>query len=214
MNPTRTERRSHRRTASHARLQEERQQPLPAWLATRTARRALALLPAATFAVGVLAATVGGGFALISAFTGLCAYALAVLRRATRMLDNVPEDLLDEREISDRDHAYRRGFNLTLSLLGALALLAVLDNVLAQEAGVQLLENSGWPVLIGATFLTASMLPAAALAWTWRDPMDEADDLGESASPVPADPVIPRCARCRRRPGTSRSRRRPSTTRA
>ena len=179
MNPTRTERRAHRRTASHARLQEERQQPLPAWLATRTARRALALLPAATFAVGVLAATVGGGFALISALTGLCAYALAVLRRATRMLDNVPEDLLDEREISDRDHAYRRGFNLTLSLLGALALLAVLDNVLAQETGVQLLENSGWPVLVGATFLTASMLPAAALAWTWRDPMDEDDDLDE-----------------------------------
>lgn len=182
MNPTRTtrtERRSHQRAASHARRQEQRQQPLPAWLATRTARRALALLPGATFAIGVLAATVGGGFSLISGLAALSACALAVLRRATRMLDDAPEDLLDEREISDRDHAYRRGFTLIMWLLSVLTILAVLDSLLAQEAGVQLLKPSGWPVLVGATFLTATMLPAAALAWTWREPVLESDDFDE-----------------------------------
>lgn len=185
MNPTRTtrtERRSHQRAASHARLQEQRQQPLPAWLATRTARRTLALLPAATLALGALVAVTGGGDfnpALISVGTALGTYALTVLRRATRMLDDAPEDLLDEREISDRDHAYRRGFRLTLGLLGGLAVLAVLDNVLAQEAGVQLLQTKGWVVLLVASFLTATMLPAAALAWTWREPVLESDDFDE-----------------------------------
>jgi hypothetical protein len=177
MNPTRTERRAHARAATQARLQEQRQQPLPAWLATRTARRALALLPVATFAIGVLAAAAGGGFptAMISVAVALVSYALAVLRRATRMLDNTPENLLDEREISDRDHAYRRGFRLTLVLLGALTLLAGFDSFLAEEAGVQLFDTMGWVVLLVASFLTATMLPAAALAWTWREP----DDLDE-----------------------------------
>ncbi|MCI2237991.1 hypothetical protein MN205_05730 [Kineococcus sp. TRM81007] len=40
-------------------MRNERQQPLPAWLATRTSRRALALVPVATFArtVGAPCAT-------------------------------------------------------------------------------------------------------------------------------------------------------------
>jgi hypothetical protein len=174
MNPTRTERRARTRAATQARLQAERQQPLPAWLATRTARRALTLLPVATFALGVLAAAAGGGFttAMISVAVALVSYALAVLRRATRMLDNAPVDLLDEREISERDHAYRRGFRLTLVLVGALTLLAGLNSFLAQEAGVQLFDTVGWMVLLVASFLTATMLPAAALAWTWREPED------------------------------------------
>ncbi|WP_432484099.1 hypothetical protein [Kineococcus esterisolvens] len=180
MNPASTERRAHLRAATQARLQEQRQQPLPAWLATRTARRALALLPMATFALGVLAATAGGGFntAVLSAATSLLAsYAIVALRRATRMLDNAPESLLDEREISDRDHAYRRGFRLTLLLLGALTVLTVLNSFLAQEAGVQLFESVGWMALIFASLLTATMLPAAALAWNWREPALEPDDL-------------------------------------
>ncbi|MBB2903121.1 hypothetical protein FHR75_003963 [Kineococcus radiotolerans] len=180
MNPIGTEYRAHRRAATHARLQEQRQQPLPAWLATRTARRALALLPAATFASGVLAATVGDFDPGLVAFAiAPASYALAVLRRATRMLDDAPENLLDEREISDRDHAYRRGFRLTLLLLGALAVLAVLDNLLADEAGMQIVETGGWTTLLVASFLTATMLPAAALAWTWREPVLEADGFNE-----------------------------------
>ncbi|NAZ81548.1 hypothetical protein GTR02_06925 [Kineococcus sp. R8] len=180
MNPIGTEYRAHRRAATHARLQEQRQQPLPAWLATRTARRALALLPAATFASGVLAATVGDfDLGLVACATAPVSYALTVLRRATRMLGDAQENLLDEREISDRDHAYRRGFRLTLSLLGVLAVLAVLDNLLAQEAGVQLLKTSGWPVLVVATSLTATMLPAAALAWSWREPVLESHEFDQ-----------------------------------
>jgi len=174
------ERRAQRRVEAEARVREQRRQPLPPWLATRTARRALALLPVATFALGVVAATAGGGFttAVIGGATSLLgSYGTAALRRATRMLDNAPQDLLDEREISDRDHAYRRGYRLTLLLLGALILLAVLNSFLAEEEGLQFIGSVGWMVLIFASFFTAAMLPAAASAWHWRDPVDEADDL-------------------------------------
>ncbi|PRY12478.1 hypothetical protein [Kineococcus rhizosphaerae] len=189
MNPTNTrpprgsaQRRAQLRAQTEARVQEQRQQPLPPWLATRTARRTLALLPVATFGLGVLAATAGGGTntALLGAATSVVGSSgIGALRRATRMLDRAPENLLDEREISDRDHAYRRGFHLTLVLLGLVAVLAALNSFLAQEAGLQLFESVGWMVLTFASFLTTTMLPAAALAWNWRAPVDEADDLGE-----------------------------------
>jgi len=160
-------------------VREERRQPLPPWLATRTARRALALLPVPTFALGVLAATAGGGFttAMIGGTTALLgSYGTAALRRATRMLDSAPQTVLDEREISDRDHAYRRGFRLTLVLFAALILVAVLNSFLTQQAGLQLIGSVGWMVLIFASFFTAAMLPAAALAWHWRQPVEETDD--------------------------------------
>lgn len=189
MNPTNTrlprgsaQRRTQLRAHTEERLQEQRQQPLPPWLASRNARRTLALLPAATFSLGVLAATAGGGFntAVLGGATSIVgSYGIGALRRATRMLDHAPENLLDEREISDRDHAYRRGFRLSLVLLGALTFLAVLNSFLAEEAGLQLFESVGWMALIFASLLTAAMLPAAALAWNWRDPVDEADDLDE-----------------------------------
>ncbi|WP_432537287.1 hypothetical protein [Kineococcus arenarius] len=176
------QRRARLRAEMEARVQEQRRQPLPTWLATRTARRALALLPAATFALGVAAAVAGGG-ALTALLVGvtsvLGATGIVQLRRATRMLDNAPEGLLDEREISDRDHAYRRGFRLTLVLLGALVALAVLNGFLAQETDLELVGGVGWMALLFASSLTAGMLPAAALAWHWRAPADEVDDLDE-----------------------------------
>ncbi|WP_432489430.1 hypothetical protein [Kineococcus sp. SYSU DK018] len=176
------QRRARLRAEMEARVQEQRRQPLPAWLATRTTRRVLALLPVATFTLGVCAAVAGGGAltALLGGVTSLLgATGVVQLRRATRMLDNAPEGLLDEREISERDHAYRHGFRLTLVLLGALLALAVLNGFLAQETDVELVGSVGWMALLFASFLTAGMLPAAALAWNWCAPVDEVDDLDE-----------------------------------
>ncbi|WP_432509137.1 hypothetical protein [Kineococcus auxinigenes] len=175
-------RRERLRAEVEAHLQEQRQQPLPSWLATRTSRRTLALLPVVTFALGAAASVAGGG-ALTALLVGVTSIlgstGIVQLRRATRMLDNAPEGLLDEREISERDHAYRRGFRLTLVLLGALVALAVLNGFLAQETGVRLVGSVGWMAVLFASSLAASMLPAAALAWHWRAPVDEADDLDE-----------------------------------
>ncbi|WP_337062747.1 hypothetical protein [Kineococcus sp. G2] len=176
------QRRARLRAEMQARVQEQRQQPLPPWLATRTARRALALLPALTFTLGVAAAVAGGGAltALLMGTTSIVgATGIVQLRRATRMLDTAPEDLLDERELSERDHAYRRGFRLTLVLLGALLTLAVLNGFLAQETDLELVGSVGWMALLFASSLAAGALPAAALAWHWRAPADEVDDLDE-----------------------------------
>ncbi|MFB9375676.1 hypothetical protein ACFFKU_17835 [Kineococcus gynurae] len=167
------------RAQTDARLQERRQSPLPPWLATRISRRALALLPVATFGLGVTAATVGGPATptVVGAMAVVGSVGLGALRRATRMLDHAPENLLDEREISDRDHAYRRGSRLTMVLLGVLAGLAMLNDFLVRQADGRLVESQGWWALTFSALLTAGMLPAAALAWYWRDPVDEGDDV-------------------------------------
>ena len=44
---------------------------------------------------------------------------------------------------------------------------------------MQIVETGGWTTLLVASFLTATMLPAAALAWTWREPVLEADGFNE-----------------------------------
>lgn len=56
------QRRARLRAQMEERLHHQRQQPLPAWLATTTTRRCPALVPVATFALGVVAAVTGGGF--------------------------------------------------------------------------------------------------------------------------------------------------------
>ena len=173
------QRRAQLRTAMETRMQEKRQRPLPTWLASRSGRRTLSLVPAATFTVGVLAAAVGDTIA--GAFLGLSvailgASGILLLRRATLMLDTAPENLLDEREIGERDQAYRRGFQLTLTLLGTLMLLAALDAFLTKTTTTELFTGAGWITLTIASFLTVSMLPSAALAWNWSAPVDDPDD--------------------------------------
>jgi len=173
------QRRAALRAEMEARVQQQRQQPLPAWLAARGNRRALALVPAATFTVGVVAAAVDGetlGVLVMTVAAALGVGGILLLRRTTRMLDSAPDRLLDEREISERDRAYRRGFHLTLALLGVLMVLAVVDAFLTKTSTVRLFGGDGWIHLVLASFFTVSMLPAAALAWHWQAPADDLDD--------------------------------------
>ncbi|WP_432570717.1 hypothetical protein [Kineococcus sp. SYSU DK005] len=178
----RPERRARRRADKTLDLQRQRREPLPRWLATRTSRRALALLPVLTLTLGVLAAVAGGGALtalLIGTTSVVGSCAIATLRRVSGMLDAAPEELLDEHELGERDRAYRRGFRLTLVLLGVLALLAVVDGALVQESGTHLIGSVGWMALTFAAFWTAGMLPAAALAWHWHTPADETEGVDD-----------------------------------
>ncbi|MEZ0166987.1 hypothetical protein AB2L27_19715 [Kineococcus sp. LSe6-4] len=167
-----------RRTEQALDLQRRRGEPLPGWARTRTARRALALLPVLTLVLGVLAATAGGG-ALTAVLLGVTSVvgscAIATLRRVTGMLDGAPADLLDERELGDRDRAHRRGFRLTLVLLGVLVALAVGNGLLDQETGTPLIGSVGWMALLLTAFWTAGALPAAALAWDGRPAVEDPD---------------------------------------
>ena len=163
------------RAEKEAWLQQQRQRPLPAWLESRRNRRALALAPLVTFVLGVVVAAAGDGLTGLALMLGvmvLGAVTTVLLRRVTRMLDAAPEALLDEREVSQRDRAYRRGFHLTTALLGALTLLAVLDDVWAEVSTGRLFREADWIHLMLVSSVAASMLPAAVLAWTWQAPLD------------------------------------------
>lgn len=159
------------------RVQQQRQRPLPAWLSTRGNRRSLALAPAVTFTLGVLAAIIGngtGGLLVMFLVTIGGAAGTVLLRRATQMLDAAPLALLDEREIAERNHGHQRAFQWVLALIGVLWVLAIIDQITASTS--QLLGNYGWIYLTLAALVSASMLPAAALAWNWKAPQD-LDDL-------------------------------------
>ena len=167
--PTSAQRSAELRTAMEARIQQQRQRPLPGWLAARGRRRALALVPAILFTVGVAAAaaeTLGLGLMVLVAALGLTG--VLVLRRATQMLDTAPDGLLDEREISQRDRGYRDAFHLTLALLFALWVLAVADGFVAKTGTAGLFNGDGWIYLTLASLFAVFTLPAAALTWRWQ----------------------------------------------
>lgn len=173
--PTRAQRGAELRAEVQVRTQQHRQRPLPGWLAAPGRRRALALVPAAIFLVGVVAAiladTLGLLFMMLVAILGMAG--ILVLRRATQMLDAAPEALLDEREISQRDRGYRDAFHLTLTLLSVLWMLAFADGFLAKVGATGLLDGDGWIYLILASLFTTFTLPSAALTWRWQAPLDD-----------------------------------------
>lgn len=177
--PSSNERGADLRAEMEARVQQQRQRPMPSWLASHRRRRGLAMVPAATFALGVLAATLGDsgvGLVLMLLVTLCGAAGTLLLRRATQMLDAAPPGLLDEREITQRNQAYRRGHWLTLALVGVMWLLAAIDGFVVAGDTAPVLSGVGWVYLTLTALLTTSMLPAAALAWAWDMPLLGAQD--------------------------------------
>jgi MFS family permease len=165
------------RVEVEARVKQQRQRPIPARLSTRNNRRSLALLPAAIFILGVLAAVFGSGtvglvFVLLFSLGG--AAGVLLLRRVTQMVDTAPLALLDEREIAQRNHGHQRAFQWGLILIGALWVLAVVDHFTAST--FQFIADDGWIYVLLASLVSASMLPAAVLAWSWKAPQG-IDDL-------------------------------------
>lgn len=164
------------RAEVEVRVQQHRQRQLPAWLRTRSTQRLLALTPAFIFALGVLAATLDSstGALLVLILATLCGSAGTILlRRITQMVDTAPLALLDEREIAQRHHGHQRAFLWVLILIGTLCALAVIDHTTAST--FQFFGDLSWIYLTLVAFIAASMLPAAALAWSWEAPQDLGD---------------------------------------
>ncbi|WP_104125860.1 hypothetical protein [Cryobacterium sp. Y57] len=149
------------------RFGDSRQRPIPAWIRRPTARVALTFTPAITFSLGVAAAFTAQdplgllllGLALFSGATGTI-----FLRRATNMLDNAPETVLDERELAQRNRAFGRAFKLALAIIGILWVLAVVDQFLTGPT--HLLGGYSWTFMTLTALVTMSMVPAAVLLWS------------------------------------------------
>ena len=160
--PDRRDRTAELRSEMDARVDEWRERPLPAWLRSSATRHALALTPAATFVLGIGAAfTVGEPLGVVALVLAVLVGAVGtvLLRRATRMLDAAPHGRLDERELAQRDRAFRRAFRLALGIVGMLWLLAVVDGFTAER----LLDGHAWVVVTLAAFVAMTMVPAATL---------------------------------------------------
>jgi hypothetical protein len=177
-NPSTTDRRAELRADMDARMRARLHGPLPAWLASRRNRRAVALLPPAVLACGLLTAvrpddTVGTFLMLGTLLLGVSG--ILLLRRASRLLDAVPDRLLDEREIGERDAAYRRAHTVTVSMLALLWLFAIADGTVAKLTGAELVVGDNWIHVLLTAMLVATMTPAAVIAWQFTDPIDDND---------------------------------------
>lgn len=168
------------RAEMDARLVASRQRPLPAWLASRGNRRAVALLPLLPLAAGLFAGTLEDSIlrsALLAAVAALLVAAILLLRWATRLLDAVPDRLLDEREIGQRDAAYKAAHPVVVALLTLLVLVGIADGTAMKLTGLPLVPGDGWLPITLTAMLVSTTVPAAVLAWRWVDPpADGADD--------------------------------------
>jgi hypothetical protein len=174
---TTAERVAELRAEMDARIQARRDAPLPGWLSRRSYRRAVATVPPVTVLVcGLLTATRPDdalGTVLLGATAAFAAAGLLLVRRASRLLDEVPDRLLDEREIGERDAAHRHAHGLTIGLLTLVTLIAIADGVLARSGGTALIPGDNWIQVLVTTTLVAGMIPAAVIAWSWTDLTDE-----------------------------------------
>ena len=179
MNTQRTAQTSRLLAEKDAQVQHYRQRPLPTWLADRRNRRAMALLPILPLLGGLFAGTLPDTLlrsALMTAVAVLSVASILLLRRSTRLLDAVPDRLLDEREIGERNVAYRRAHNLVFSLLGLVALMAIADGVVRKATDSPLIEGDGWISVTLTVMLVSYMIPAAVLAWRHTESGDDTDD--------------------------------------
>jgi hypothetical protein len=162
-----------------ARIRQHRDRPLPTWLASRRSRRALALIPVLPLAVGFFAGTLPDSVlrsALMAAVAVLSVAGILLLRTSTRLLDSAPDRLLDEREISERNLAYRLSHGLVVGLFGLLALMAIADGLARKIGSAALIDGDGWISITVTAVLVGAMIPAAVLAWRHTEPLGDPED--------------------------------------
>lgn len=136
------------------------------WLRTMTARRALVVL-SALLTIGVVPAFVLGGstVGILTTAAGFGSWWL--LRRSVRLVADLPDRFLDERQRKQRDRAYFDAFRIYASLIGGLATLALIGFVVAQ-VNDEVSITITWQEAIGTTLfvlLLSTVLPSMALAW-------------------------------------------------
>ncbi|XVQ08334.1 hypothetical protein ACQP1W_38110 [Spirillospora sp. CA-255316] len=147
-----------------------RARPVPRWLARPGARRALAAIAVVPFACGMVTAylapeSLPAVAAQAAGVAGLVA-GLVLLRRATRLLTEVPDADLDERELGERDRALGTAYAALACCVGVVVLAAIADG--------PLLDARAWEPMVIGTLFTALLLPSAAAAWRWHE-LDDAE---------------------------------------
>lgn len=93
--------------------------------------------------------------------------AVWLLRRVVRLVADLPDDFLDERQVATRDRVYRRAYSIVTSTVVAVVMVASIAWDAARipfELAPVHLDALFWAVL-----LAALGTPSAVYAWTQRE---------------------------------------------
>lgn len=135
---------------------------------TTNGRRLLAVVNAVAIALMTIAWSIDATVGLV----GLAIWVLSLiaLRRSVRTLADLPEEVLDERMIADRNAAYVEAYRLVAAVftIAAMVLFALMF-VRGGDGGVVLsLDADGVNAVFWATLAVLLSAPSTALAWRGR----------------------------------------------
>lgn len=135
------------------------------WLRTRGARLVLVAVTA-LLCIGVLPAFALGGGIIGSVVAALAWLGWWLLRVSVRLVADLPDRFLDERQRAVRDRAYLDAYRIFASIVGGLATIGLIAFTLASENDAVTLTIT-WGQGIGLTMfllVLASVLPSMVVA--------------------------------------------------
>jgi hypothetical protein len=136
------------------------------WLRTRRARRLLVLANALLLVLIIPSFAVGGPFPYLAIIIAAgCGYWL--LRRSVRLVAELPDRFLDERQRQLRDRAYLDAYRIYAWIIGMLATVGLIAFI-ALSTNDELTFTTQWSQafsLVMFVLLLAIMLPSMTLAW-------------------------------------------------
>lgn len=136
-----------------------------AWLRTRNRRRGLVLL---TFSILLIYAFgTANPFVTLAALVayGVC---LWLLRKATRTITDIPDELVDERMRDVRGVTYRLSYLGTMTLISVYLVIYIGNRLMAQHEWMTELSAADLHDLAFVLFFACMALPSAVFAW--REP--------------------------------------------
>ncbi len=124
----------------------------------RRPRQALVVTFGASLTLVAVVFWTAGSWGLVALTPAIAT--LYLLRRAVRTLADLPDEVLDERLIAERNRVYLDSYRI---LAAAMVLLLIVLSLAADRAPVDFYDISAvfWPLC-----LAAIGLPSAVLAWT------------------------------------------------
>ena len=143
------------------------------WLLRRRSRRVLVVASVATWALALPGGWIPdpGAAGLAFRFV-LTAVAYLLLRQASRLITDLPDTYLDERQLQIRDESFTIAYKGLAGALSVAALVGLVSAVLASSDGTIALPAVSTAGVISAAWtvaVIAQSLPAAVLAWRESD---------------------------------------------
>lgn len=141
----------------------------PKWAFKQRARRSLVIAFHAVFLVlGLLTSSDSNLKLMAIPVFGLLMVCIVWLIGATRARSDLPDNMLDEREIADRNVVYLNAFR---NLMGIVALLYIATTIL-EIFGITIPAMQPRDILM-VLFVVGLFLPTCVMAWTQPDAIAE-----------------------------------------